>query len=341
MKYEISKRNIIVLAGISFLILFFTLRGEFTLIWAELTHANPLWILLSISCIILYWYFDARTLHMMLKSYDSSISFFQIMKLIVSTQFFNGITPFATGGQPFQIYVLSTRSKLPVSSVTSASVHNFIMYQTALVFMGVVAIFTKSFFPIFPGDSTSGMRFFAWIGFGVNTLIIILLFIIAISPKLTENIINFVLKAIRKTPLRKKIDAIDEKIHRTTAEFHKDIQLLMNDKQVGTHAFLLNLCKLSSFYFVSYAICRSVGFANITIVQALVASAYVMLITSVIPLPGASGGAEMGFLLFFSSFITGPSATAIMLLWRFVTYYIGLLTGFIVFYFGYPRGSKI
>ena len=69
---------------------------------------------------------------------------------------------------------------------------------------------------------------------------------------------------------------------------------------------------------------------NVSIVNVIVTSAYVMLIGAFVPIPGGTGGLEYGFISFYGNFITGPSLNAIMLLWRFITYYFGMILGAII-----------
>ena len=60
---------------------------------------------------------------------------------------------------------------------------------------------------------------------------------------------------------------------------------------------------------------------------AIVATAYVMIMGSFIPLPGGSGGLEFGFVRFFGVYIAGAKLSSIMIAWRFITYYLGLIVG--------------
>ena len=55
-------------------------------------------------------------------------------------------------------------------------------------------------------------------------------------------------------------------------------------------------------------------------------------ITNLIPIPGASGAAEVVFIAIFS-LIFSPSSllTSIMLMWRIFSYFINIIVGFIVF----------
>ena len=52
-----------------------------------------------------------------------------------------------------------------------------------------------------------------------------------------------------------------------------------------------------------------------------------MLIGSFIPIPGATGGIEYAFTQFYGVFILGANLTLVMLLWRFLTYYVGVTIG--------------
>ena len=50
---------------------------------------------------------------------------------------------------------------------------------------------------------------------------------------------------------------------------------------------------------------------------------------SITPLPGASGAQEGGFYLFFGAYFPQNIIFAAMFVWRFVTYYLSIICGFI------------
>ena len=52
-----------------------------------------------------------------------------------------------------------------------------------------------------------------------------------------------------------------------------------------------------------------------------------MIIGAFVPLPGGTGGLEYSFITFFGNFISGSKLTTLMLMWRFCTYYFGMLIG--------------
>ena len=69
------------------------------------------------------------------------------------------------------------------------------------------------------------------------------------------------------------------------------------------------------------------NFTAFTAGVSIVSCAYIMIIGSFVPIPGATGGIEFGFVQFFGNFITGSKLSAMMLVWRFITYYFSLILG--------------
>ena len=92
---------------------------------------------------------------------------------------------------------------------------------------------------------------------------------------------------------------------------------------------IYHFLSLVLLYLVPFILLLGMG-KSINILEAILTSAYVMLIGSFVPIPGGTGGLEYGFIKFYGSFIKGPLLNAIMLLWRFITYYFGMILGAIV-----------
>ena len=69
------------------------------------------------------------------------------------------------------------------------------------------------------------------------------------------------------------------------------------------------------------------GNHSVGIVEGIVASSYTMLMGAFVPIPGGTGGLEYGYMQFFGEMVTGPALNASMLLWRSITYYLGMVVG--------------
>ena len=91
---------------------------------------------------------------------------------------------------------------------------------------------------------------------------------------------------------------------------------------------LLNLAGLCALYIIPLVVAYSFGYYDgFNGLEAIFASAYVMLIGSFVPIPGGTGGLEYGFVQFYGNFVSGGVLNAMMLVWRVITYYFGMLIG--------------
>ena len=72
------------------------------------------------------------------------------------------------------------------------------------------------------------------------------------------------------------------------------------------------------------------GITNLNIIETIVATSYIMIMGSFVPIPGGTGGLEYGYMYFFNYLIGGSILTSSMLVWRFVSYYLAMIIGAIV-----------
>ena len=77
-----------------------------------------------------------------------------------------------------------------------------------------------------------------------------------------------------------------------------------------------------------FFIFKSFNFSiDITVLEVVICSSFVLLIGNFVPIPGGSGGIEFGFLQFFSSFVANSVVASALIVWRFITYYLGIIAG--------------
>ena len=84
--------------------------------------------------------------------------------------FFHGVTPFSGGGQPMEIYFLH-KEKITVTKSTNITLQNFIIYQIALVLVGIFALSYNAIYGLFPNDNL--IKKLVVIGFMVNFLVLL------------------------------------------------------------------------------------------------------------------------------------------------------------------------
>ena len=329
------RKNTIVLLLITFIVLFFVLKDDFNDIIDTLFKMKYGFIALAVLFFFIFLFIKAFISYKTVKEKEK-YSLLEALKHTVIVQFFNGITPFSTGGQPMEIYML-TKHDISGSRATSIVVQNFIFYQTALVIFGIFAVVMNYFCEFFP--KVPLLRELVLLGFIINTLVLLGILLIAFSSRFTGFCLKMVLKITKKIKVFKDNKKTKEKWENRIKEFNSCAKELKNRKLFFVSSVLLNIISLAFFYAIPYIIVRGTpNLENITLIESLVASAYVLIIGSFVPIPGASGGIEYGFLAFFGNFIPGKITPAILLVWRFITYYLPMIIGGILFSF--DRGES-
>lgn len=316
--------NIILLLLFTFLVLFFSLKDNYESIIHEIINLKVSWFFLSIGLVLISLLLKAYSLHTVIKEIKPEYTVKKAIHLTFITQFFNAITPFSTGGQPFQIYTLK-KDGITVTNGTNIIMQNFIVYQIALVFLGILTVLYNSYFHIL--KEAVILKKLVVIGFLVNTVVVLFLFLIAFGKRLNTFIITKGINILEKIKLVKDKERTQKNWNTYISNFHQGAKTLFLDKKLFIKTFTQNFASLLCLYLVPYTILCGMKVYNISMVQSVVASSYTMLIGAFVPIPGGTGGLEYGYLKFFSSFITGPILNASMLLWRSLTYYLGLLIG--------------
>jgi len=332
-KNKLLRLVFVIISTLIIVILF--LKDDIADVPEYISGSNPYWLAGGLACMVVFWIIEAKVFHLFMGVEKRLISFMNMFKLIISTQFFNAITPFSTGGQPFQIYILTKHHNMRGGRVSSASVQNLVSYQVALVAYGVIAIIMQFLHSDLIFSSLSNSLIV--LGFSLNTLVVIFLLILSNSEKGIHFISSGALKILIKLKFIKNKEKAKEKLLKYLKDFSEHTEDIWENKALFIYSVFLHMLKLSAFYAVTFFISKALGLSGITLAKALLVGAYTMMFTSLIPIPGAGVGAEFGFLAFFGPVIVGPKAVAIMLIWRILTYYIGLVAGFLTYNFGYKE----
>lgn len=321
-------RNYTIIFIATIIVLYFSLKDNFKEIISYIMGANIWWILVSLFLYFGSVFLESMSMHSMILEFKKDFKPIESFKLGLKTKFFNAVTPFSSGGQPFQIYILNQQG-LSLTASTNVIVQSFIVYQIALVLLGLVAIISNYMFNIFGPDPI--LKSLVLIGFIVNSGVAIVLFLVTFAKGFNKFFTKLIITLLNKFKLVKNKEKTIEKWNNYIHKFSDGATKIVSNKKLMFKAITLNVCGLAAFYIVPLTIAYSLGYyTSFNGLQAIVASAYVLILGSFVPIPGGTGGLEYGFIAFFSNFIKGSALTAIMIIWRTVTYYIPMIVGAIV-----------
>lgn len=330
------KKNTFIILIITILVMYFVLKDDFMNIIHALVNVDIKYLILAflIFCfsIFLKGYISYKTV-----DDKKKYSLLEAIKHNVIVQFFNGITPFSTGGQPMEVYML-TEHNINANKGTMIILQNFIFYQIALVLFGIGAVVYNGIYGIFP--KVPLLRELVLIGFIVNTLVAVGILFISISKKFTRFCVKGIIFILSKLRLVKNKGKVKENWRNILEEFHECAKFLRKRKRLFVIGILFNVLSLACLYIIPLFILYSIhDYTSLNVATTLTASAYVLLMGAFVPIPGASGGIEYGFLAFFGNFLSNTTTGAILLIWRFITYYLPMIVGAIIFNFD-EKGDK-
>ena len=319
-----NKLNIIILIIVTILVLYISLKDDFYNVVIGFSKMNIFWIIIALIFVFGYYFFRSLSLYSFVNKFKKT-DFKEILRIVSITQFFDGITPSSTGGQPYQIYVFN-KNGIKITDCTTIVIQNFIVYQIALILLGLLAVISNKYLNLF--QEVGVIKKFILLGFTINVIVMIGLFSLAFLKKINRIVINLIVSILSKIRIVKDKTEKINKTNEYIQQFHDSTKMMLKDKIVFLKTILFNFISLVLIYSVPAILVFGLGnYKDINVFYSIIASSYVMLIGSFVPIPGAAGGLEYAFTQFYGVFIGGSILTLIMLLWRSVTYYLGVIIG--------------
>lgn len=241
------------------------------------------------------------------------------------------MTPFSLGGQPFQLYVLKKTSNIDYTTGANILFKDYYSYQMALMFLGIIFVVLDKVFNILTMTSVVGK--FMLIGFIINIIITVLQIYLPFSKGSGKKLVNKLVGFLSKIKIIKDREKNEKKLNDSIEKFKVQIHEIAEDPKLMIKCSLLNLIRFLLFGLLTYLSFKAVNLSGINVMVATIAMILITIMSSFVPIPGASGGMEFGYIAIFSAFVGGPSLTAAMILWRFVHYYLPMIFGSILFVF--------
>lgn len=292
-------------------------------ILAAVLTVKPIWLLAAAMMMIVYWLLESGILHLVTKKLYPGQRFMNTLTTSMIGQFYNCITPFASGGQPMQAYSM-VHYGVPLGIAGSSLLVKFIVYQFSLTLYSLVMLIVYwGFF----SSKVSGLAALSILGFSINMAVMLGLVFIGFAKgtakKVTASVIHFLAKLHLIKQPEEKIEGAFQELE----QFHSGFELIRHNIGTIFNMFWMSVIQLTVFFLIPYFLCLAFGKSGVSPLQVIAAQAFVSMITAFIPLPGAAGGAEISFVTFFAIFMSGSDLNLSMLLWRILTFYGPIVVG--------------
>lgn len=325
-----NKKNSIYLV-IVFLLGFFVIWNELRKIklaefLLEVKQVNLIFIGLAILLMLVHWGIEAGITKLFLRKTNPDFTFRNAYRIPLIQHLFNAITPFSTGGQPAQIVALGT-SGVDYGVAASVSLMKFVVYQVWVVINFVICLF---FGFHWVSDNFSKLSYLIILGFVVHFVVVFCLLMVMFSHKLTERIVEATFRFLNKFKLTRKLEKFHVPFVKKMNNFYEQSHAMKDEPILMIKTSLLTILQLVVYYAVPYFILLALHTENVNVFKVIVFHAFIIMIISLFPIPGGTGGAEYSFSLLFGTFVMVPGKLVLAIfLWRIVTYYLGIVLGLI------------
>ena len=242
-------------------------------------------------------------------------------------RFYDGITPFSSGGQPMQIYYMTTKG---ISGAHSSAIVLIRYFGTIFAFtlLGALSMILGVCFGVLDNvDGKTLLMVAGWIGLAVNLILPIFITFFICFPGLARRCTTWFINVGAKLRIVKNKEKVMAKALKTVEDFVSSFKIIIK-KPLLLIAFLLccfaeNALTFSVPFFAMKAFSCDVNSLYFTIFSL---NAFATFGVSFIPAPGYSGVVEgMGVLAF--QVAAGATLAWSVLFWRFGVYYIYIFIG--------------
>lgn len=318
------------------IVVYSTLEDEMPASWGEFFDALPAFfksynLLWAVGCLLLVMFLTSLNFYLLIKSHNGRRYPKDSLRLHVVGRYYDYITPYSSGGEPYQIYHMR---KIHLSTGQAASITFMNFSASRMAFLVLSVVF---FIAVRDVQMEDWVRVIAYIGAFTSTALPVILMSLTLSKKISRWMLKVTYAIINKFPFKKKeekkitITRYIRNYHTSVRDLSGNIPLLLI---LFFNSIIIHFSLAAIPYFVIKALPEIYLQPNpnqvLNLSNIVTLSLYTTCFTNVWPTPGGAGGAELSFKAIFSTYVTGSHLTWAIFIWRFITYYFYIVVGLIL-----------
>ncbi|MDP2871743.1 MAG: lysylphosphatidylglycerol synthase transmembrane domain-containing protein [Bacillota bacterium] len=288
------------------------------------------YILACFGLVLLDWLLEACRLMLLSHAIGQRLSAAGALRTVFQGAFFARITPFTSGGEPFQIYALN-RGGVPLGHATAVIAMKSLLNGVARVCLAIAipawVLLTAHGWELGQITSTA-----LTVGIAVYMVIFVMFVLVFVFRARARGWLASVARwpALTRLVSRDRLGSALNRLDEHYVAFLGALQHFGRERR-GTVVLvgMLSFASWAAVMAVPVVLVRALGGASP--VAEIAATAIIFyLAVNYAPTPGSSGASEVGFAALFARFVPLPLLGVLVLAWRLFTHYFGLLLGLAV-----------
>lgn len=288
---------------------------------------------LLLGVVLLYMIVESSKYAYLLKVYTGKFRPRVAIKTMFLGKYYDGVTPFASGGQPFQIFYLYKKNDIPKGAAAAIPLARTVV---SLSVWCIFALLLMCFAPDFlhtSGNVTVNrtIQVIAWISIFVNLSFPVLLGALAFFPHAMMRATAALVRLLWKLHIVKRKEIVMKKYVTMMRDYSASMRMIF--KKAYLLIPLLAISLVESLITASMPFFVVVAVADIPMTATLYLQVLCLNVISqfsayLIPTPGNTGAVETTTSFIFIT-VSGIDHVVgwVILIWRFLTFYLYILTG--------------
>lgn len=242
-------------------------------------------------------------------------------KITIMAIYYNLITPFSSGGQAVQLYMLE-KEKIPIGKASSIVVNKFLffhititLYSLILAILNFKILFTKFY-------NVSGLILG---GITINFTIFLSMMLVVYNPHLLKNIVMKSSRYLLKFKIFKDVEEKVKKTEKFIDEYNTSAKLVIDDKSFIIKNILLTTIQITVLFSASYCVYRALGLSEVSYIYIITLQSFLYMFVSLAPTPGNLGANELGFYTIFGTIFSQNIVGYAIILYSLLVYYFSLV----------------
>lgn len=321
-----------------FVLIFIFKTGDLNQIGEAFKSVNPYWFAAAIGCFVIQAFFEGWSLSLFFSFYGIKLKLGSGILIGLLGMYYAQITPAASGAQPMQVFALKKRGVPPGISSSVLAV-KFFCWQLSFMLGGTV-LWLMNHGLVYDTVGKAGI----WLiiaGYLVNFIMVGAVILISISRNMVRAIIVFFVNVAYKFHYVKDVSKTSSKWDAALNEFHGSVEMLTKHPVQFLTIFVMCFIEILALQSVIYFIYRGFGLTQTSYLKIITIQFLLYIVASSTPLPGDSGAQEGGFYFYFAKFFPQNTIFAALILWRFITFYLQIFTGFIAVIIDQAHSKKV
>lgn len=290
-------------------------------LWDVVRQASPGWLAAGLGLMLLFVACEGVNLHLLLRTLAVQAPFGRCLQYAFVGFYFSSITPSASGGQPAQVYYMG-RDRIPPGLSSLCFLVIAVVYQVAMLGYGLLSFLCH---PAFVLRHLGGIGALVALGVAINLVLIAFIVGVLLRPHGVRRPCMALLRALHRLRLVRKVDKWTQALSCQIDEYQAGAAFLRRHPSVLPKVMGMTILQLGALFAVPYVVYRAFGLSAYSLGDVMTLQAILTIAVASLPLPGAVGASEGGFLRMFTLLFGPERLLPALLLSRGISFYGFLL----------------